>query len=119
LIYILAVVLAIIATLVLVFYKAPQLLRVTFITGLAAIVVFMLINIFWKISLHTAFMSASVAALIIIYGGIAAWTLILLPPVGWARIQLRQHSPMQVVAGALLSAAIVLLVFQCFHMVNW
>ena len=119
LIYILALALAVIATLILVVYQAPKLLRVTFVAGLVAIIIFMIINIFWKISLHTAFMSASVAVLIITYGGIAAWTLLLLPPVGWARIQLRQHTPMQVITGGLLSASIVVLIFHCFNMINW
>ena len=46
---------------------APLVLRTIFITGLPAVVVFMGINLFWKISLHTAFVSASVTILIISY----------------------------------------------------
>ncbi|HUT67463.1 MAG TPA: phosphatase PAP2 family protein [Dehalococcoidales bacterium] len=110
-IYLLATVLAVIACFVLIYLEAPKLLKVTFIAGLAAIVVFMVINRFWKISLHTAFVAASVTVMTIVYGAAGALTILLLPPVAWARIRLKQHSPAQVAAGALISAAIVVVVF--------
>ncbi|HJX12913.1 MAG TPA: phosphatidic acid phosphatase [Dehalococcoidales bacterium] len=113
-IYLLATFLAVVACAVLVSLEAPRLLEVTFLAGLAAIVVFMLINLFWKISLHTAFMSAAVTVMIIVYGATGAWTLALLPPVAWARIETKLHSPPQVGVGALLSAAIVVIVFWSF-----
>jgi membrane-associated phospholipid phosphatase len=100
------------------YLKAPELLAVTFATGLAAIVVFMAINLFWKISLHTAFMSGAVAVLIIVYGVAAAWTVLLLPPVAWARMELKQHSVVQVAAGAILAAAIVVGVFGGYGLVG-
>jgi len=113
-VYILASVLGVIGCGVLWYCGAPKLLAVAFIAGLAAIVVFMAINCFWKISLHTAFMSGSVTIITMLYGGLGALTILLLLPVIWARIRLKQHSPAQVVAGALLSAAIVLAVFRGF-----
>jgi membrane-associated phospholipid phosphatase len=36
---------------------------------------------------------------------------VLLPPVAWARIEMKQHSPVQVAVGAVLAAVIVALVF--------
>jgi membrane-associated phospholipid phosphatase len=117
-IYLLASALAVIDCIVLFYLEAPELLRVTFVAGLVAIVIFMVINRFWKISLHTAFIAASVSVLIIVYGAAGAWTAVLLPLVAWARIETRLHSPMQVVTGALLAAAIVLVVFWCFGMIN-
>ena len=100
------------------YFKAPELLAVTFATGLAAIVVFMAINFFWKISLHTAFMSGAVAVLVIVYGAIAAWTVLLLPPVAWARMELKQHTVVQVAAGAVLAAVIVTGVFWGYGVVG-
>jgi len=98
------------------YFGAPKLLSVTFTAGLAAIVIFMIINRFWKISLHTAFMSASVTVITIACGSIGALTILLLPPVAWSRIKQKQHSPAQVITGALLSAAIVVAVFWGFRM---
>jgi membrane-associated phospholipid phosphatase len=110
-VYLLACALGAIGYVVLRCGGGPQLLEATFAAGLAAIVVFMVINFFWKISLHTAFMSGAVSVLIIVYGVAAAWTVLLLPPVAWARMALKQHSAVQVAAGALLAAAIVTGVF--------
>jgi membrane-associated phospholipid phosphatase len=103
---------AIVSCAVLYFLGAPALLMTTFIAGLAAMVTFMGINLIWKISLHTAFVAASVTILVITYGPVGLWSAVLLPPVAWARLNLKHHSPAQVAAGALLSAAIVLLVFH-------
>jgi membrane-associated phospholipid phosphatase len=110
-IYLLASVLGIVGWLVLRYGGGPELLEATFAAGLVAIVIFMVINLFWKISLHTAFVSGAVAVLIIVYGAAAAWSVLLLPPVAWARMALKQHSAVQVVAGTILAAAIVTLVF--------
>jgi membrane-associated phospholipid phosphatase len=92
-------------------FEAPYLLKSAFTAGLAAVVAFMVVNLFWKISLHTAFMSASVTVLVMVYGAAAAWSFLLLLPVAWARIRLKQHSLAQVVVGAVLAAGIVAGVF--------
>ena len=109
-IYILASALGVVGCGVMWYFNAPRLLAVTFTAGLISIVVFMVINRYWKISLHTAFMAGSVTIMTIVYGALGALTILLLPPVAWARIKLNQHSPAQVTTGALLSAAILLAV---------
>lgn len=98
--------------------KAPELLVATFAAGLAAIVIFTGINLIWKISVHSAFMAGAAAILIIVYGVAAAWTVILLPPIAWARMALKQHSALQVAAGAVIAAAIVVAVFWGYGMVG-
>ncbi len=113
-IYILASALGVVGCGVMWYFEAPELLSVTFTAGLISIVAFMVINRFWKISLHTAFVAGSVTIITIIYGAPGALTILLLPPVAWARIRLNQHSPAQVITGALLSAAILLVVFWGF-----
>jgi membrane-associated phospholipid phosphatase len=100
------------------YLQAPELLVATFAAGLAAMVVFMGINLFWKISLHTAFLAGAVVISIIAYGAAAVGALILLPPVAWSRMSLRQHSLVQVMAGAIISAAIVLGVFWGYGLVG-
>jgi hypothetical protein len=100
------------------YLKAPRLLSVTFTAGLAATVIFTVINYFWKISLHTAFMAGAVVVVIIAYGVKAAGVFILLPPVAWARITLQQHSVAQVLTGGLLAAAIVAGVFWGFGFIG-
>jgi hypothetical protein len=117
-IYILASVLGAIGCGVLWYFGAPELLAVAFTAGLIAIVIFTTINYFWKISLHTAFMAAAVVVLVMVYGAAAAWTFVLLPPVVWARMELKQHSWAQVATGAILAAIIVIGVFRGFGVVG-
>ena len=113
-IYVLASVLGAVGCGVMWYFEAPRLLSVTFTAGLISIVAFMVINRYWKISLHTAFVAGSVTIITIVYGALGALTILLLPLVAWARISLNQHSPAQVITGALLSAAILLVVFRGF-----
>jgi hypothetical protein len=117
-IYLLASVCAVVGCVVLHCLGAPELLVATFVAGLAAIVIFMGINLWWKISLHTAFIAGSVAILIIVYGAMGALTLLVFLPVVWARLELELHSPAQIASGALLSAAIVVVVFQLFGLIG-
>jgi membrane-associated phospholipid phosphatase len=100
------------------FLEAPQLLVATFATGLASIVVFSGINLVWKISLHTAFMAGAAAILVMVYGATAAWVVILLPPLAWARMTLGQHTLAQVIAGALVAAVIVVLIFWSYGLLG-
>ena len=102
---------------ILYYLEAPKELMATFVAGLSAIVVFMCVNFFWKISLHAALITASIAVLVILYGSIAVATAVLVPLVAWSRIELKHHSLAQVAAGALLAASIVIVVFYLFGLV--
>ncbi len=102
---------------ILLYYGAPTILVAVFVAGLSAAVIFMCINLWWKISLHTAFITASVTVLVILYGWIAVVTIVLVPLMSWARIELKHHSLAQVATGTLLSALIVVVVFYLFGLV--
>src|SRR3989304_9934461 len=66
--YLLACALAAIGCVVLYFLGAPELLQATFTAGLVLIAVFMVINLSWKISLHTSFMAGAATIFTIVYG---------------------------------------------------
>jgi len=116
-IYLLAGVCAGVGCVILLYLEAPKELISTFVAGLSAVVVFMCVNLWWKISLHTALVTASVTVLIILYGPIAAVTVVLVPLIAWSRIELKHHSLAQVAAGALLATLIVVVVFYLFGLV--
>ncbi|MBI2860602.1 MAG: hypothetical protein HYX91_03730 [Chloroflexi bacterium] len=103
---------------VLVYLRAPTLLIAAQVAVVAALVAFMVINLAWKISLHTAFIAAATAMLTVTYGPAGAMTAALLPPAAWARVELAWHSPAQVTAGALLAGGIVAAVFHFFGVMN-
>ena len=113
-IYLLTGVCAGIGCIILSLFGAPKELVATFVAGFSAVIIFMCINLSWKISLHAAFITASVTVLIILYGAIAAVTTILVPLTAWARIKLEYHSLAQAATGALLAALIVVVVFHSF-----
>jgi hypothetical protein len=92
----------------------PRLLRATFVAGVVALCVFMAVNFYWKISLHTAFITGTATVLTLVIGGYGSLTLLLLPVVGWARWTLGQHTLAQVSLGAIGAAGIVLAVFAAW-----
>lgn len=110
-IYLLASLCTGVGCIVLICLRAPSVLVAAFTAGLSAVLIFMFINLWWKISLHTALVTASVTVLFMLYGGIATATLALIPLAAWSRIELKYHSPAQVATGALLAALIVVVVF--------
>ena len=116
-IYLLAAVCAGVGYVILYYLEAPKELMATFAAGFSAVVVFMCVNFLWKISLHTALITASVTVLIILYGSIATVTVALVPLIAWSRIELKHHSLAQVAAGALLATVIVVVVFYLFGLV--
>ena len=82
------------------------------ITVLALGLIGGVINLFWKISVHAASI-ASLAMIALLYSrnlGIALWVCAL--AVGWARVRTGNHTPLQVLAGFLCAAMVVLIVFQ-------
>ncbi len=117
-IYLLASVCAVAGCIILLYLEAPLVLVATFVAGLTAIIVFMSINLLWKISIHTAFAAGSVTVLTLLYGSVGALTVILVPPIAWARIELEHHSLAQTVTGALLAALIVVVVFHFFGLIG-
>jgi membrane-associated phospholipid phosphatase len=72
------------------------------------------INVFWKISVHSAGI-ASCAATALLYSleiGLGLWICAL--AVGWARIRTSNHTPMQVLAGMSLATVCVFGSFMIF-----
>lgn len=116
-IYVLSGVCAAVGYIILLFSKAPLMLRAAFATGLSGVVTFTVINLWWKISLHTALVAALVTVMVILYGWIATAGVVLVLLIAWARLALKQHSLAQVVAGAVLAALITVAAFYLFGFV--
>ncbi len=110
-IYLVAGLFAIVGFIILSYLKAPPILAAGFVAGLSTALIFMLINLWWKISLHTAFVAASATVLVMLYGWAATVTVVLVPIIAWARIELKHHSLAQAASGAVLAALIIVAVF--------
>jgi len=93
------------------YLQAPPILIAGFSAVLSMAIIFMLINLWWKISVHTGCIAASSIVLVMLYGWVAAATVALVPLTAWARIELEHHSPAQAISGAILAAGIAAAVF--------
>jgi membrane-associated phospholipid phosphatase len=72
---------------------------------------------YWKISTHALGITAPLIALCVIYGTRPLPFLVLIPIVCWARVYLRAHTVLQVIAGVALATVSTLVVFRLFHVV--
>ncbi len=70
-----------------------------------------LITLFWKISFHASFITMFSIVFLIVFGGWAVFTILLIPLVSWARLRLGRHTPAQVFFGIALVGTISLFVF--------
>lgn len=90
---------------------APRELIRLVAAGMVGLVSVTLVTLVWKISIHVAVVAGSVVTLILLFG----WPLLVLSPVVgftvWSRVTLRDHTPSQVIAGALLGVAVAGIMF--------
>ncbi|MFQ3599049.1 MAG: hypothetical protein SNJ55_11080 [Chloroherpetonaceae bacterium] len=60
------------------------------------------ITLVWKISVHVTSLGGPIAAMTYVFGLQSLWLLLLMPPLAWARVRLKAHTPMQTIAGGSL-----------------
>ena len=116
-IYAVATVLASVSCFVLLVLEAPPLLLALSVAGFSANIIFMGINLRWKVSLHTAVIAAAVTVLLFLFGPASTVFIALVPLVAWARIELEQHSLAQTATGTLLAPAILVGIFSLFSLI--
>jgi hypothetical protein len=90
---------------------APRQLVALVIAMLAGLAVVAVITTCWKISLHTAVAGGTATILTVVFGPALLATAVVIIGIGWSRIQRRDHTSAQTIAGALLGAAIAASIF--------
>jgi len=114
-IYIAGIISVLFSILALRLLDAPAEMLATLVTVVVAGAMFLVINNWWKISIHAAFSTGVAVMLTLLYGWPAALVaLVPVPLVAWSRVALGQHSVWQVTAGAALAVVIQLAVFYFF-----
>jgi membrane-associated phospholipid phosphatase len=88
---------------VLVLLHASRELLAVLVAMLVGLTISLLITLVWKVSLHTATLAGAIAIL--------ALLLPLVVFVGWARMKLGSHSPLQASVGAGLGVVVASVVF--------
>lgn len=94
---------------------APRLMVAAMLGYFASTVIVGYITRYWKISTHALGITAPLVALTMLYGRQPLPFLILIPMVCWARVYLKAHTVMQVVAGAVLATFSTGIFFYLFH----
>ena len=94
---------------------APRLMIAAMLGYLVSTLVVQYITRYWKISTHALGITAPLTALTLLYGRQPLPFMVLIPMVCWARVYLRAHTVMQVVAGVALAVATTAFFFSLFH----
>ena len=90
---------------------APRLLIGYLAFMLGSVAVLAAITFVWKISIHCAVASGSVAILALTYGPLVLFGYVLVALLAWSRVALEDHTVAQVVAGAVLGAGAAALAY--------
>lgn len=94
---------------------APKIMTATMAALAASSLVVQIITMRWKISTHALGITAPLVASLYLFGREPLPFFILIPIVGWARVYLKAHTVLQVVAGSALGALSTVVFFAFFH----
>jgi membrane-associated phospholipid phosphatase len=97
---------------VLVIGKAPVVIIACLISAVIATALGYWINRYTKLSLHSAAMAGCTAVVLWTAPLIGVIMAVFAPLVGWARIRLKHHTPVQILIGWMVSMVCVFVVFQ-------
>jgi membrane-associated phospholipid phosphatase len=97
---------------VLIIGKAPVVIIACLISAVIATALGYWINRYTKLSLHSAAMAGCTAVLLWTAPLIGVVMAIFAPLVGWARIRLKHHTPVQILIGWMVSMICVFVVFR-------
>jgi membrane-associated phospholipid phosphatase len=95
----------------LVVLRAPRVLAGYLAFMLGSVALLALVTTVWKISIHCAVAAGSVTVLAYAYGPAVLAGFALVAVVGWARVAMTDHTISQVLAGAVVGAAVAALAY--------
>ncbi|WTW98446.1 hypothetical protein OG216_36185 [Streptomycetaceae bacterium NBC_01309] len=95
----------------LVWAGAPRDVVALVVAMLAGLAVALAVTALWKISVHTAVAGGTVSVLVLTYGSAVALATPLVALIGWSRVELRDHTPMQALVGGFVGASVAAMVF--------
>ncbi len=91
-----------IGTLTLYLLNAPPIIVGFMLCYAINTVLIFFITLVWKISVHVTSLGGPIAAMTYVFGLQSLWLLLLMPPLAWARVHLKAHTPMQTIVGGSL-----------------
>ncbi|MFI8872247.1 hypothetical protein [Streptomyces sp. NPDC055243] len=91
---------------------APRTMIALIVSMLVTLAILAAITFAWKISVHQAVSAGACAMLVQTYGMWMALGFLLVAIVGWSRVELRDHTRNQVIAGTILGTIVAAAVFH-------
>lgn len=91
---------------------APRTMIALIVSMLVTLAILTVITFAWKISVHQAVSAGACAMLVQTYGAWLAVGFLLVVVVGWSRVELRDHTRNQVIAGTILGTIVAATVFH-------
>ena len=76
--------------------------------------ILLLVNRFWKVSVHSAGVTGPIFALIFVFGFMVLPLSLMIILVGWSRIKLKKHTFTQTFVGSLIPIAVGLVLYPVF-----
>jgi membrane-associated phospholipid phosphatase len=96
---------------IVVILDAPRPLIALIVAMLTGLGVTAAITRYWKISLHTGVAAGTATILVIVFGSALLTAGVGVAAIGWSRVRLRDHTPPQVILGALVGAVVAAAVY--------
>lgn len=96
--------------------NAPEITTILMFCYFSNTLIVLIINLFWKISIHSMGVAVPTTALIYVFGPIGSIFALIIPVVMWSRVYLRRHTVFQVIMGALLG--FILTILQIHYLIN-
>jgi len=98
--------------------NGPLFLKSIFAVSIASTAIFTIITYFWKISLHSSWITFIVITFNILFGRWMLLMLPLIPVIGWARVRIKKHTVNQVIFGVGISTITSFLIYYNYGFIN-
>ena len=99
--------------------KAPLFLKAMSLIIIISTFVLGTITYFWKVSMHTAWITFIVVTFNVLFGKLMLLLVPLIPIVGWARVRIKRHTVNQVISGSIISFLTSFLVYFSYGFINF
>jgi len=96
----------------------PLFLKSIFAASIVSTVILTTITYFWKISLHTSWITFMVITFNILFGRWMLLMIPLIPVIGWARVRIKEHTMNQVILGVGISTVTTFFIYYNYGFIN-
>lgn len=98
--------------------EAPLFLKSIFAVSVVSTVILTIVTYFWKISLHTSWITFIVITFNILFGRWMLLMIPLIPVIGWARVRIKEHTINQVIFGIGISTITTFFIYYNYGLIN-